>query len=87
MIEGLTKRYPGGVLALESLTMTVPAGSVFGLLGPNGAGKTTTLRLLAGLTRATAGGRSSAGSRSRPTPWTRGAASATSSRIRVLTPG
>jgi ABC-2 type transport system ATP-binding protein len=54
-IEGLTKRYRGGVLALDGLTMTVPAGSVFGLLGPNGAGKTTTLRLLAGLTRATAG--------------------------------
>ena len=55
MIEDLTKRYPGGIVALESLTMTVPAGSVFGLLGPNGAGKTTTLRLLAGLTRATSG--------------------------------
>jgi ABC-2 type transport system ATP-binding protein len=54
-IEDLTKRYPGGILALDSLTMTVPAGSVFGLLGPNGAGKTTTLRLLAGLTRPTAG--------------------------------
>jgi ABC-2 type transport system ATP-binding protein len=55
MIEDLTKRYRGGVLALDALTMTVPAGSVFGLLGPNGAGKTTTLRLLAGLTQATAG--------------------------------
>ena len=54
-IDGLTKRYPGGVLALDGLTMTVPTGSVFGLLGPNGAGKTTTLRLLAGLTRATTG--------------------------------
>jgi ABC-2 type transport system ATP-binding protein len=54
-IDGLSKRYPGGVLALDGLTMEVPAGSVFGLLGPNGAGKTTTLRLLAGLTRATAG--------------------------------
>jgi ABC-2 type transport system ATP-binding protein len=54
-ISGLTKRYPAGVLALDGLTMTVPEGSVFGLLGPNGAGKTTTLRLLAGLTRATAG--------------------------------
>jgi ABC-2 type transport system ATP-binding protein len=55
VVENLTKRYPGGVLALDALSMTVPAGSVFGLLGPNGAGKTTTLRLLAGLTRVTAG--------------------------------
>jgi ABC-2 type transport system ATP-binding protein len=43
------------VLALDGLSMRVPEGSVFGLLGPNGAGKTTTLRLLAGLTRPTAG--------------------------------
>jgi len=54
-IEGLTKRYAGGLLALDHLDMVVPEGSVFGLLGPNGAGKTTCLRLLAGLTRATAG--------------------------------
>jgi ABC-2 type transport system ATP-binding protein len=55
LVEGLTKRYPGGVLALDALNLEVPAGSVFGLLGPNGAGKTTCLRLLAGLTRPTAG--------------------------------
>ncbi len=54
-VEGLTRRYPGGVLALDGLSMTVPEGSVFGLLGPNGAGKTTTLRLLAGLTRPSSG--------------------------------
>ncbi len=54
-VEGLTKRYAGGVLALDALSMVVPAGSVFGLLGPNGAGKTTCLRLLAGLTRPTGG--------------------------------
>jgi len=54
-VEALTKRYPGGVLALDDLSMTIPAGSVFGLLGPNGAGKTTCLRLLAGMTRPTAG--------------------------------
>ena len=54
-VEGLTKRFPGGVLALDGLTLQVPAGSVFGLLGPNGAGKTTCLRLLAGLTRPTSG--------------------------------
>lgn len=52
--EGLTRRYPG-VLALDALSLSVPTGSVFGLLGPNGAGKTTCLRLLAGLTRPTAG--------------------------------
>ena len=55
LIDGLTRRYPGGVLALDGLELTVPDGSVFGLLGPNGAGKTTALRLLAGLTRPTAG--------------------------------
>ena len=55
VIERLTRRYPGGVLALDGLSMSVPTGSVFGLLGPNGAGKTTCLRLLAGLTRPTDG--------------------------------
>ncbi len=46
--QGLTKRY-GDVLALDHLTLDVPAGAIFGFLGPNGAGKTTTLRLLTGL--------------------------------------
>ncbi len=52
--EGLSKRY-GEVLALDRLTLTVPAGSIFGFLGPNGAGKTTLVRLLTGLARPTAG--------------------------------
>jgi ABC-2 type transport system ATP-binding protein len=55
VVERLARRYPGGVLALDGLDLTVPTGSVFGLLGPNGAGKTTCLRLLAGLTHPTAG--------------------------------
>ena len=55
VMDGLVRRYAGGVVALDGLSLSVPAGSVFGLLGPNGAGKTTCLRLLAGLTRATAG--------------------------------
>jgi ABC-2 type transport system ATP-binding protein len=59
--HGLTKRYPGGILALDALDLRVPSGSVFGLLGPNGAGKTTTLRLLAGLARPTAGSATVAG--------------------------
>jgi ABC-2 type transport system ATP-binding protein len=53
--RGLTKLYPGDVLALDRLDLEVPGGSVFGLLGPNGAGKTTTLRILAGLAHPTAG--------------------------------
>jgi ABC-2 type transport system ATP-binding protein len=52
---GLTKRYGGGLVALDHLNLTVPAGSIFGFLGPNGAGKTTTLRLLTGLAVATDG--------------------------------
>lgn len=47
-IEGVTKRY-GRVLAVDDLTVTVPAGVVTGFLGPNGAGKSTTMRLIAGL--------------------------------------
>jgi ABC-2 type transport system ATP-binding protein len=57
---GLTKTYPG-VAALTDLSLDVPVGSIYGFLGPNGAGKTTTLRILAGLTRPTAGRASVAG--------------------------
>jgi ABC-2 type transport system ATP-binding protein len=58
--QGLTKRY-GDVLALDRLTLDVPAGAIFGFLGPNGAGKTTTLRLLTGLAFPTAGSATVAG--------------------------
>ncbi len=53
-IEGLGKRY-GEVVALDSLDLEVPRGSVFGFLGPNGAGKTTAMRMLLGLARPTSG--------------------------------
>ena len=53
-IEGLVKTF-GEVRALDGLSLSVEAGSVFGFLGPNGAGKTTTIRILTGLARATAG--------------------------------
>ena len=53
--RGLTKRYPGGVVAVDAVDMTVRGGEVYGLLGPNGAGKTTTLRMLVGLIRPDAG--------------------------------
>ena len=51
----LTKRYPGGVAAVDGLDLTVRRGEVYGFLGPNGAGKTTTLRMLLGLIRPTSG--------------------------------
>ncbi len=46
----LTKRF-GSTVALDRLTMSVPAGQVHGFLGPNGSGKSTTIRVLLGLLR------------------------------------
>jgi ABC-2 type transport system ATP-binding protein len=53
-ISGLTKRY-GDVLAVDDVTLEVPAGSVTGLLGRNGAGKTTTFKCLLGFAHPDAG--------------------------------
>ncbi len=53
--RGLTKRYGTGIVAVDSLDLTVYRGEVYGFLGPNGAGKTTTLRMLLGLIRPSAG--------------------------------
>jgi ABC-2 type transport system ATP-binding protein len=53
-IEGLTKRY-GEFLAVDTLTLGVSRGEVFGFLGPNGAGKTTTIRMLMGILVPTSG--------------------------------
>jgi len=49
--DGLVKRYPGDVTALDGLSFSVEAGTVFGLLGPNGAGKSTTVKVLTTLSR------------------------------------
>jgi ABC-2 type transport system ATP-binding protein len=51
---GLSKRF-GDTLAVNSLSLTVRRGEVFGFLGPNGAGKTTVVKLLLGLARPTGG--------------------------------
>ncbi|MCW2575478.1 MAG: transporter [Modestobacter sp.] len=52
--DGLSKRY-GDRLAVDSVSLTVRRGEVYGFLGPNGAGKTTTLRMVLGLVRPTSG--------------------------------
>ncbi|MEO7190243.1 MAG: ABC transporter ATP-binding protein [Vicinamibacterales bacterium] len=44
----VTKRF-GGLTALKSLDLQVPAGALYGLIGPNGAGKTTVFNLLTGV--------------------------------------
>jgi ABC-2 type transport system ATP-binding protein len=54
--DGLSKRFRGGQLAVDTLDLSVPQGAVFGFLGPNGSGKTTTIRMLLGLITPTAGG-------------------------------
>jgi ABC-2 type transport system ATP-binding protein len=53
-IEDLTKSY-GGTLAVDRLSLDVPAGRLFGFLGPNGAGKSTTIGCLTGLIDPTGG--------------------------------
>jgi ABC-2 type transport system ATP-binding protein len=52
--SGLTKRF-GNRVAVADVDLRIPRGSAFGYLGPNGAGKTTLIRMLLGLTDATAG--------------------------------
>jgi putative spermidine/putrescine transport system ATP-binding protein len=47
-LEGVTKRFAGGVTAVDSVNLRVEAGEFFSLLGPSGCGKTTTLRMIAG---------------------------------------
>lgn len=53
-IEHLSKTYPGGIRALDDISLSIPSG-MFGLLGPNGAGKSTLMRILATLQEADTG--------------------------------
>jgi len=59
-IKDLKKEYKnpdgkGTFLALDTISLTIPRGSIFGLLGPNGAGKSTFINILAGLAIKTSG--------------------------------
>jgi ABC-2 type transport system ATP-binding protein len=53
-VDDLTKHY-GSVRALDSVSLEVAPGEIFGLLGPNGAGKSTMIRILTGRARPTSG--------------------------------
>jgi ABC-2 type transport system ATP-binding protein len=52
--EALSKKF-GTFLAVDSVSLNIPAGQVLALLGPNGAGKTTTVRMLTSVLRPTSG--------------------------------
>ena len=58
-INDLTKIYKNNkkedLVALNSINLKIPRGSIFGLLGPNGAGKSTFINILAGLSLKTSG--------------------------------
>ena len=53
-ISGLSKTYPNGVKALQSISLSI-GNHMFGLLGPNGAGKSTLMRTIATLQAPDAG--------------------------------
>ena len=54
VLDRLSKSF-GDVHAVQDLSLTIEAGTIFGFVGPNGAGKTTTMRMLCGLTHPTGG--------------------------------
>ena len=54
VLDRVTKRFVGHT-AVDDLSLSVPAGVIYGLLGPNGAGKTTTIRMIMDILRPDAG--------------------------------
>lgn len=54
-VRGVSKTYPGGIEALNNISLDFPTGKLTTLLGPSGCGKTTLLKIIAGLLPATSG--------------------------------
>jgi multiple sugar transport system ATP-binding protein len=55
VLQGVTKEFPGGSVAVAALDLEVADGEFLVLVGPSGSGKTTVLRMVGGLEDATAG--------------------------------
>ena len=54
-LDGVTKDFPGGVRAVDDVSLTIASGEFMVLVGPSGCGKSTLLRMIAGLEEATGG--------------------------------
>lgn len=48
-IKNVTKTYGSGIKAVDSISLDVKSGEIFGFIGPNGAGKTTTIKMITGI--------------------------------------
>src|SRR5664280_552991 len=53
-LRNVSKRFPG-VLAVDNVSFSAPAGEITGYLGPNGSGKSTTMKMITGLLETTSG--------------------------------
>jgi multiple sugar transport system ATP-binding protein len=54
-VDHVTKRYPGGVPAVQELSLDIPDGDFMVVVGPSGSGKSTALPMIAGLEELTSG--------------------------------
>src|SRR5947209_20241727 len=55
VLDNVSKVFPGGVVAVDGVTLTIDSGEFLVLVGPSGCGKSTLLRMIAGLEEVTAG--------------------------------